>query len=89
MKLNMDIKCPYVKSLDATISHGYKKSMPKKGRTGRPPMKPADRRTLMVKVLVTATEHEAMTAAADKAGDPVSTWLRKAGLREAGLLGRD
>lgn len=48
----------------------------KRGR-GRPPLDPADRRDAMVYVRVTGAEEEAISAAAEAAGESVSDWGRR------------
>ena len=50
---------------------------------GRPPKKPADKRDTDIRVRVNAAELKTLMAAADRAGLPVSSWLRMIGLAEA------
>jgi len=61
------------------------KSPPADGepKQGRPKMADSDRRDVLVKVLTTEGEFEALESAAKKAGAAVSTWMRMAALEKA------
>ena len=66
-----------------------KRAMPKKKQAGRPPKDPEDRRTRLVKTLVTDVEYEELAAAAERDGRTVSDWFRWVGLREARRSGAE
>lgn len=50
---------------------------------GRPPKKAADKRDTDIRVRVNPAELAALTKAAERAGLPVSSWLRMVGLAKA------
>ena len=54
-----------------------------KPKTGRPPIAEEDRRTTLVKVLVTKAEDDELRQAAGAAGLTASTWVRLAALEKA------
>lgn len=58
--------------------------VPKKtAKTGRPEKPKEDRKDDVIRVRVTAEQKAKLTAAAERAGSDVSTWLRMIGIREA------
>lgn len=62
-------------------------SKPKKRqRIGRPPVRDADRRDTLVRVLTTTAEHEELQRAAASVAMSVSTWLRSIALERARAL---
>ena len=50
---------------------------------GRPPVADVDRRSTLVRVLTTESEHEELRRAAETASMSVSTWVRAAALEKA------
>lgn len=58
-------------------------SKPKKERGGRPTVLDAERRDILVRVLVNEVEKEELQRAAARASLPISTWLRFVGLERA------
>lgn len=50
---------------------------------GRPPIANADRRSTLVRVLTTESEHEELRRAAEAASMSVSTWVRATALEKA------
>jgi hypothetical protein len=55
----------------------------KRQKGGRPPVSDADRREILVRVLVNAAEQEELQGAAASASMPVSTWVRWVALERA------
>jgi hypothetical protein len=55
----------------------------KKGKGGRPTVTDAERRDILVRVLVNEGEQEELQRAAAHASLPISTWLRFVGLERA------
>lgn len=56
---------------------------PKVPKTGRPKKTEKDRKDEVIRVRVTTDQKAMLTAAAERAGYDVSTWLRGLGVREA------
>ena len=57
-----------------------------KNRGGRPPVKDADRRDTVVRVLTTASEYETLQRAAAHVSMSVSTWMRSIAIERAHVL---
>jgi hypothetical protein len=61
----------------------------KASNRGRPPKPDAERKDTLIRILVTADQKRAFTAAAERSGLDVSSWLRSLGVERARALGID
>ena len=58
----------------------------KKGKGGRPPVSDAERRDILIRVLVNETEQAELQHAAAVASMPISTWVRSVALERARVI---